>query len=76
MTINECLREVQDGYDNAKWLWPKLSDYSAQQCTRAATQTAGGSVSPMAYAILGNCVLQWYYQYDLPRATQPPFHKD
>jgi hypothetical protein len=41
-------------------LWPQLSDYSARFCTRAVTQTVGGSplrsdqLSPWSYLTLGN----------------------
>jgi hypothetical protein len=79
---NECLRQIQDGYETAKALWPQLSDYSARYCTRMVTQTVGGTplrpdqLSPWGYAQLGNCALQMHYEWDLPREPQPPFHKD
>ena len=77
VTTSECLRKSQDGYDTAKWLWPKLSDYSAKHCAYVAgLVTHDASTSGWGYVTLGNCASQMYFEYDVPRQEQPPFHKD
>jgi hypothetical protein len=63
LAINQCLRVNQGGYDSAKRLWPRLSDYSAQLCTRVADSARK---SPMGYAAFGDCVRRMHLEYDAP----------
>ena len=52
--MNDCISSDQQGYDEAKLLWPDLNQKSAETCVRAVNPSA------WAYTVLGNCVSVYF----------------
>jgi hypothetical protein len=48
--VNQCLSKNQQGYDEAKLLWPELNQSSAEHCAGLPL-----GKSPLGYEVLAGC---------------------
>jgi hypothetical protein len=75
-TLKDCLEKDQSGYNELRYYWPKLSQYTASYCVKAISSTLSNpAVRPYAYNLLGDCARDFYYSYDKPREAPVPFSK-
>jgi hypothetical protein len=70
--INDCLRRAQEGYDFSVSVWPEISDVTARHCTEIVNHQG---LWAGTYDVLAQCLMSWYYDYDLQKRPAPPFRE-
>ncbi len=62
--MNNCIAQNQQGYDEAKYVWPHLTQKNAIFCLNVANK-----IETFPYIMLGQCATEFFAGQPLPPQT-------